>query len=126
MSLVDAQTLVQMRADEALSLHDKCIVQTCTETQDGYGQPVASYADGSEIACGFKATGGREVTRADGTILITDAAVRLPLSVTVSVKDRIKVTERHGSDLATALVFEVAALARRGASGLVIDLRAVS
>lgn len=125
MTLVSSQDIASMKADQAQSLHDSCIIQTYTAAADGYGQMVVTYVDGAAIACGYKSEGGQEKRRRDGTVLVTDATLRLPLTASIGVKDRVKLTKRYGVTLGTALVFEVVGLPQPGPTGYVVELKAV-
>ena len=111
-----------MRADQAGHYNDTCIVQTLSTTRDSTGAVLNTYPDGSAISCGFEPKGGTERKAADGTAVITDATVRVPIGTTITAKDRVKITKRHGTSI-TALVFGVASEPQRGPSGLVIELR---
>ena len=75
---------------------------------------MATYTDGSAIACRFVPERGAESHGADKTLTIMPAQVRLPLGTTVTAKDRIKITKRFGVPLGTAMVF---AAADAGVSG---------
>ena len=72
------------------------------------------------------ALGGDERKQADGTLLVVDAIVRVPIATTVTELDRVKITKQHGSTLGTALVFSVVGKPKRGPSALVIDLQRVT
>ena len=132
MSMVDDLDLAQMRADQADSLHDTCVILSHSESQDSFGEMVSSWTSGTSLACGFEPTGGKERPRSGGsthpagTLLVVDARLRLPLTVSLGVKDKVRITHRYGEALAVPLTFGVAGLPRRGASGLVVDLQEVS
>ena len=126
MSTLSTLELTQMRADQAGHYNDTCIVQTHSSTQNLVNEPVASWTDGSAISCGFEMTGGDERQQADGTLLVVDAIVRVPIGTTVTEVDRVKITKQHGSTLGTALVFSVIGKPQRGPSALVIDLQRVT
>lgn len=109
-----AADLVIMRAAQTQSLMDTCVIQTQSVTVDTYGQPIETFTDGAAIACRFVPSSGqevREVSRADSTITVMRAIVRLPRGTTVTPKDRVKITKRYGETLATALVYGVADVA---------------
>ena len=112
-----------MRADQTSHYNDTCVIQTLSTARDTTGAVIPTYTDGSAISCGFEPTGGTERKAADGTAVITDATVRVPIGTTVTAKDRVKITKRHGTTLGTALVFGLASEPQRGPSGLVIELR---
>ena len=122
MSTLSTVELTQMRADQANHYNDTCVIQTLSTARDTTGAVLPTYTDGSAISCGFEPTGGTERKAAGGTAVITDATVRLPIGTTVTAKDRVKITKRHGTSI-TALVFGVAGEPQRGPSGLVVELR---
>jgi len=126
MSTLSTVELTQMRADQAGYFNDTCVIQTHSSTQNAVNEPVSSWADGSAISCGFEMTGGDERQQADGTLLVVDGVVRVPIGTTVTELDRVKITKQHGSTLGTALVFSVAGKPKRGPSALVIDLQRVT
>lgn len=126
MTVVNSQDLARMRADQADSLHDTCVILTYSESQNGFGEMAGSWTAGAALACGFEPTGGREKPRAGGDTLIVEGRLRLPLTTTIGTRDRVRITHRHGTALSPALTFDVAGLPRRGPSGLVVDLREVS
>lgn len=126
MGVLTAGDVAMMRGIQADLYHDTCKIGVHTEAANSYGEPVPTWTYGTSLSCGFGPTGGRESNRDDGTILVTDAAVRLPLDTTITTKDKVQITHRHGEELDTALIFGVAALPKRGPSGLVVLLKAVS
>jgi hypothetical protein len=125
MTLSTAQ-VAQMRVEAQSLFHDTCVLQTYTAgSQDAVGAAAISYTDGSAMACGFNAQGGREVARADLTTAVSDATVRLPFDTVVDLRSRVKITKRHGATLTTALVFEILSQ-RRGAANVELELKAVA
>ena len=70
-------------------------------------------------------TGGREVARADLTVTTSAATVRLPSTVDVDPRDRVKLTHRHGTELTTAIVYGIIA-ERRGPTAVLLDVEAVT
>ena len=125
MSTLSTVELTQMRADQAAYFNDTCVIQTHSSTQNDVNEPVSSWADGSAISCGFEMTGGDERQQADGTLLVVDGIVRVPIGTSVTEVDRVKITKQHGSSI-TALVFSVIGKPQRGPSALVIDLQRVT
>lgn len=114
MTLLSANDLAMMRADQNDALWDTCIVQTQGTTVDTYGQPIESFTDGSAISCRFVPSDGRErreINRLDGSITVMRALVRLPRGTAITPNDRVKVTKRFGTTLATALIYAVADVA---------------
>jgi hypothetical protein len=121
-----ATQLAQMRVAHADEMGDTCVLQTYSSaSQDAVGAPVATYTDGSALACGFDMTGGREVPRADLTVAVSAAVVRLPSTTDVDLRDRVKLTHRHGTALTTPIVYGIIGV-RRGPTATLLDLEAVT
>lgn len=116
--------LEYMREVQVGHMMDSCVIQTHSATYDTFGQEILSYTDGSEIRCGLDMRPGSERHGQDETVLTYDATLRLPITTTLTEKDRIKVTKRFGEDW-TDLVFEVVGVLQRGASGLRVLLRRI-
>jgi len=127
MSMLAADDLVMMRADQAQSLWDTCRVLAYTPgTTDEYGMPEpASYVRGDAISCGLDMTGRRMQSEGMGStqVSLADAVLRLALDTTLDNRDRIEITDRFGEALGTPLVYEVVGEPERGPSGLVVLLK---
>ena len=117
--------LSRMQSAQEAAMQDTCVVQVYSESADAYNNPEASYADGSAIDCGVEHVNPDEVQES-GEVPTIDVRIRLPLDTTIDVRDRIKVTHRYGSALATAQVFEIEGPVQRGPSGLVVGCRKVT
>ncbi len=112
-----------MRGAQDSSMMDACeIHEFQAGVVDVYGMPAEGYFLKAVSECGFDANAHKEVM--DGTqVAITDARIRLPDGTAIGNKDRIKITHRYGTLQAEQPVFELIGEARRGASGVVCDLR---
>ena len=118
--------LSRMQTAQQAAMQDTCQIAPRVTTTNALGEPVYTWPTyGAAIDCGLSMKGGRERTRPDGTILITDGLLRLPIATTVNVTDRIKITYRFGVAI-TELVFDVVGTPMRGPSGLQVELKAVS
>ena len=126
MSDFTSADLSRMQATQQTAMQDTCKVAPRVTTANALGEPAYTWPTyGDAIDCGFNMKGGRERTRRDGTILITDGLVRLPIATAVNVTDRIQITHRFGVEI-TALIFDVIGTPMRGPSGLQVELKAVS
>jgi head-tail adaptor len=125
MSLISANDLTGLRADQSDAMWDTCVVQAWSGTANAYSELIETYTDGSAIACRFVPDSGTESRRANMTQVIMPALVRLPLGTTVTAKDRIKVTKRFGTTLATPLVFGVDDAGISGATCVTVKLKDV-
>jgi hypothetical protein len=117
--------LSTMRADQADYFHDTCKIGTATEAQGANGEVTTTWAYGAATACGLQMTGGRERKRSDGTVLVVDATLRLPIGTTIDAKSRVQITKRHGTALASPLYFMVVGYPKQGPSALVVDLEEI-
>lgn len=117
--------LAAMQAAQQAAMQDTCVLQTYSETINAYGSPVGAWTDGAPQACGFDPKGGREMAAANNTTVITDATLRLPVGTVVDMRDRIKITHRFGVSV-TATVYGIIGPARRGPSGVQLDLLRVT
>lgn len=120
-----ADELTDMRAAQTGHMMDTCVIQTCTQTVDSYGEMVETFTDGSEQDCGLDMRPGSERHLNDSTDLRYDATIRLAITQTPGAKDRIKVTKRFGETLTTPLVFSITGVIQRGASGIRLALSRV-
>ena len=99
-------------------------VQPITVTGDTFGQQVETWVTNSaSIVCGFDMRPGSERHGIDKTLIEYDATVRLPVGTTVDLRDRFRITKRHGETLTTALVFDIISPIQRGPSGVRLMLR---
>ena len=109
-------------------MQDSCKVGTLATTQDSGGGPIETYTYGSEIACGVNTHLGRAARRfydSDGTYLVADIEVRLPLVTAIAFTDRVRVTKRMGTAV-TNVDYELMGVPEVGVSCIVIHGRAVS
>ena len=115
---------LQLTQDGAMM--DTCVIVIWSQgAADTYGKPKNVYTPGDQLACGFNATARREVM--DGAqVAITDAQMRLPIGTEIGHLDQVQVTHRHGVRLSTPLTFAILGEPRRGASGLLLNLRSVT
>jgi hypothetical protein len=104
---------------------DECVRMAWSSSRNSYGEVVESWPSETTLACGVEMTGGEEKRRADGTVTVVDAVIRLPIGTALDVRDKIRVTKRHGTTLGTALTFEVIGEPMRGVSALVVECRKI-
>jgi hypothetical protein len=118
--------LSRMQSTQQAAMQDTCKIAVRVATVNVLGEPVYTWpVYGSAIDCGLNMRGGRERERQDGTILITDGLLRLPIATTVNVTDRIQITHRFGVAISPTLVFDVVGEPMRGPSGLQVELKSV-
>jgi hypothetical protein len=120
-----AAELTGMRTAQTGHMFDAYTPQTYARTFDAFGQEVVTYTDGAAAICGLDQRPGSERHGDDSTKIQYDATLRLPITSTPDVKDRVKITKRFGETLATAIVYEVAGPIMRGPSGIQLLLRKI-
>ena len=125
MSDFSAADLTNMRATQDAHMMDTCKLQACTQTLDSYRQAVETFVDGAAISCGLDMRPGSERHTADKTVINYDATVRLPIASSPDTKDRVKVTKRHGTALAAALVYNIIGPIQMGPSGVRLLLKKI-
>ena len=116
--LLSADELAWMREAQTAHMNDTCVIQTCTQTKNSYGEMVETFTDGSAIACGLDMRPGSERHGTENTVVTFDATIRLAITVAPNEKDRIKVTKRYGETLTTPLAFSIVGPIQRGPSGI--------
>ena len=119
-----AQDLTAMRHAQDGHMMDTGNIQPATITLDTFGQAVETWPSNSaSIACGLDMRAGSERHGIEKVIVEYDATVRLPISTTVDLRDRFRITKRFDETLATPLVFDIISPIQRGPSGVRLMLR---
>ena len=121
--MLSSEHLTRMRSAAVDHMMDTCVIQTCTQTADTFGEMVETFADGSAQVCGLDMRPGSERKGKESTVVMYDATLRLAITSTPSAKDRIKITKRYGETLSTALVFGIVGPIQRGPSGIRLQLK---
>jgi len=117
--------LERMQSTQESAMQDTCVVMAYEETRDTYNNPSPDYVDRAEsTACGLEYRTPNEV-QDSGRVPVIEPWLRLPIDTVLDPRDRIRVTDRYGVELADAPVFEVVGPVKRGPSGLVVRLRLV-
>lgn len=121
-----ANELTAMRTVQQTAMMDTCTLRVWTPTVDDYGTEIAGYTDTTGVACGLDVTGTRQKERRqpDGTIVRIDAVLRLALDdgETLTAKDAVTVTHRHGELLPAPLTYGIDGDVERGPTGIVVRL----
>lgn len=118
--------LTNMRATAVEHMMDICKLQAVVETADTFGELVQTWpADGAELTCGLDMRPGSERHGVDNVILEYDATLRLPITSTPDVKDKIKITKRFDEALVVPLVYEIVGTIQRGPSGIRLLLKRI-
>jgi head-tail adaptor len=120
-----ADELSEMRTAQTGHMMDTCVIQTCTQTANSYGEMIETFTDGTALDCGLDMRPGSERRGMDATLVEYDAVLRLAISQAPDARSRIKVTKRFGEVLSTALVYEIVSPIQRGPSGIRLILKKV-
>lgn len=116
-----AAELADMQATQSGHMMDTCLIQVfAAGSVNAWNVPASGYTNGSAIFCGYEAVSGDEM-QGETEVVEIDGRFRLPFGTAVKPTDRIKLTHRHGVAV-TAEYYEIVGQARRGPSGLVVDV----
>jgi len=129
---LSAKELAQIQIDNEDHLNDVCYIMKRTDTQDGYGQPIAAWsAEYEDVPCSFEFSPFKFRARETGfpgaetsEILVR---ARLPLSYydNISQEKRLRLISRFGSTLTTPEDYEIQGFAERQAWGIMVNLQRV-
>lgn len=121
-----AADLTNMRSCQDNHMLDTCHLQAVVETADTFNQLVQTWPDdGDALVCGLEMKPGSEKHGVDNTIINYDAILRLPIATAPGVKDRVKVTKRHGEALGAALIYDIVSPIQKGPSGVRLLLKII-
>jgi len=123
---ISAPDLAGIRAAYEDEMGDTCVVLAYSETQDAVGAVVPGYAAGAALACLFSPVSSAEQHRADGTLAVVVARLRLPVGTAITRRDRVQLTQRFGVDLASPLTYEIEGAPYETLGFLHCDLREVT
>lgn len=128
--MLTAADLTAMRTVQTAAMQDTCTLRVWTPTIDAWGSEVPGWTQRAGVPCGLDVTGARqkERRRADGTISISQAVLRLALAdgETLTAKDSVVITHRHGEALNPPLTFGIDGPVERGPTAIVVRLVEVS
>lgn len=124
--MLNAADLAIYRAAHIDAMHDTCYVLAHSTTRSATGEAVDVWTAGSAVVCGVEETNGTKRYRTEATELPIDATIRLALTVTVGVQDRIQVTKHYDETLSAAITYNVIGEAKRGPSAQVVECRMVT
>lgn len=120
-----------MRETTHASFLDRCTHLIWSPGEpDEFGQHPEGgiYTEGESYPCGFgpTETAARETQTGDALVSIAVAAIRLPRSAPVGPNDRLRLTHRTYTALASPIDFEVTSDAVPGPTALVVEVRRVT
>ena len=121
-----ADELTRMRTVQDSAMLDTCTIHTYHATQDDYGTEINVPLDIAEVACGLDVSGGgmQERRRADGTVAVIVATLRMALAdgASLTAKDSVTITHRNREVLTPPLTYGLDGPGRRGPTGVVLGL----
>lgn len=121
-----ADELTMMRAAQAGHMLDTCYLQVYSASINSFGEPVVTYTEAaSSTTCGLDMRPGSERHEPDKSVTEYDAIIRLPITTSVTVRDRIRVSARFAEALGSPIVFSVVGPIQRGPSGVRLLLKRV-
>jgi hypothetical protein len=124
--MLTATELAAMRSVQNSAMQDTCTLRVWAPTLDPWGSQVEGWTLRTGVPCGLDVTGARqkERRRADGVISISQAVLRLALAdgATLTAKDSVVITHRHGEALTPPLTFGVDGAVERGPTAIVVRL----
>jgi hypothetical protein len=126
MNAFDTTLLSRLQSTQEVAMQDTGYLQTYSRTFNSFGEQVDTWTESvTATACGLDMRTGAERHGTENTLVEYDATVRLPISATPDIKDRIRITKRFGVSLGTALTFEIEGPIQRGPSGIRLLLKRV-
>lgn len=119
--------LAAMRAVQGQALMDTCTLRTYAPGRNEFGEETPGWTERAGVPCGLDVdTEVRfsERRRADGTVYVVAAVLRLSLSDGVGLRpqDMVVITHRNGEALNPVLTYGVDGPVRRGPTGCLVAL----
>jgi hypothetical protein len=90
MRKINSGELFRLQKSQEDTMFDICQIGTPSETVDSYGDVKTTYSYGSNVYCGFSIQNAYEKIDGEYVSVGTKTIVRLPITVTISNKSRIK------------------------------------
>lgn len=114
--------LSSMQDTQVDSMIDECVIEVYSNAADNpLGEPTVVYTDGATTPCSFTPNSQREVS--EGTdVVVADATVRLPLTMTIKARDRIRMT-KIARQAITPVRYEVIGSAARRKTTVLLELK---
>lgn len=115
--------LASMRRVQTDSMIDECVLVIYSNSGDNpIGEPTAGYSDGDTVKCSFNPVSNREVSEGSD-VTVSDATIRLPMTVSLQPRDRVRITKIAHETLAEPLTYEVIGAPQHRKTTFVLDLR---
>jgi len=115
-----------MQATQVSAMQDTCVVYTYSDgSSNALGHATPTYTAQTAQDCGYKPNSTREAND-DGEVALVEAELRVAIDTSIAPSDRVKITHRFGVELTDQPLFSVLGIAKRGPSGLVVNLQRVT
>lgn len=127
---LNARELAHLSAVANSSMMDTCIPMIYSVAGlNAVREPFETWTDAPPSPCGLNVYSdrqkGKEIVRPDGTVVISEARLRLPLGTSITERDRVRITHRLGAELPTPETWEIVSPVKRGPTALVMELARV-
>lgn len=99
--------IVKRATVEENRMLDQCTYSTYGTATNDYGEVLLAWTVAGTVSCNFEMMEGAENRRADMTVVSWDAKIRLPLSATLDVRDKVTITKHYGQ-LVTPISYGIA------------------
>lgn len=99
--------IVKRVTTQQVKMLDECIYQTYSGTANDYGEEIPTWTNAGTVSCSFEMQSGTENRREDMTVVTWDGIIRLPLSASLDVRDRVRITQHYG-ELVTPIEYGIA------------------
>lgn len=107
MILLPEAAMLNMRRIASAGFVDTCQRLVYTAGTGDYGHGPATYAEGDALPCLFKPRPAPDAL--DSEVLMVDADLYLPRTVTLLPDDRVTITHLHGDAVASSQTFSIVA-----------------
>lgn len=116
--------LRDMRSAQNGHMLDECVILAYTEgSRNEFNEAdTPTYSEGDPLPCGLDMRSGSERGGFQMTQIQYDATLRLPVSIPIREKDRVRVIARFGEYI-DPLTFDIVSPAQRGPSAIRVLLR---
>lgn len=127
MNAITATEVSRLRAAIESVMFDICLLGTTTEDTTGtYVTETVTWGT-TDIPCGFTpATQSQTYESGEAQANFSEATLRLPLSVSITGFDRVRLTSRFGRPLSPAQEFRIEGAPQAGAGCWILTLVAVT
>lgn len=121
MNKLSTEELTRIRTAQTEAMQDTCVLQTYSETFNSFGEPIKTWTAGSSVACGVEMKPGGEKFGSDNVVIEYEATIRLPITTSVNIRDRINITSMFGETV--NYTYDIAGPIQRNSSRIKLLLK---